>query len=186
MLTAADMPGYTQDPPGRRVKSSPEFTAAADACVNNNPVIAALRSDNDPHGAHSPDFRRGQPVTVSSSVTFAETEDHARTALADIGAASFPECFSRALTPEVRSVPTNSNVSVTTAALPVTGGDQSLGYRVVAKYRTEGTNVIANLDFIFVRVGRAVASIDNVWTAAFPVVERVRLVTLIAGRMAAP
>jgi hypothetical protein len=188
ILTATDLPGYSQDPPDPSSDNSPEFEAAANACVNNNPVIVALRTDNDPRGAVSPDFSKGETASVSSGVTFAETEDKARTALADAGAASFPACFSRAFTAEVRKEPTYSNVSVTTTKLPdITAGDQSLGYRVVTKFRTEGTNVTANFDFTFVRVGRAVANLDDFsLTTAFPAAERLRLATLIAGRMAAP
>ncbi len=125
---------------------------------------------------------------MSSSVTFAETEDQARTALADLNAASFPACLSRAFTAELRKDPAFTNVSVTTTKLPaITAGDQSIGYRVVAKFRTEGTNVTANIDFTFVRVGRAVGNIEDFSaTTAFPAAERLRLATLIAGRMAAP
>jgi hypothetical protein len=188
VFTAPDLPGYSQDPPDPSSDDSPEFEAAANACVNNNPVIVALQGDNSARGADSPHFRKSETVTVSSSVTFAETEDQARTALADVSSASFPACFSRALTAEVRKDPSNTNVSVTTTKLPdITAGDQSLGYRVVVKFRTEGTNLTANFGMTFVRVGRAVASIDDyMLTTAFPAAERLRLVTLIAGRMAAP
>jgi hypothetical protein len=188
VLTAPDLPGYAQDPPDPSSQSSPEFEAAANACVNNNPVIVPLRTENDPRGATSPDFSKGDTVTVSSAVTFAETEDQARTAMTDVSAATFPACFSRAFTAEIRRDPTYTNVSVTTTKLPaITAGDQSLGYRAVAKFRTQGTNVTANFDFTFIRVGRAVASIDDYsLTTAFPAAERLRLAQLIAGRMAAP
>lgn len=188
VFTAPDLPGYSQDPPDPGSANSPEFNAAANVCVNNNPVIVALRSDNDARGAASPDFSKGETVTVSSTVTFAETDDQARTALADAGATSFPACFSRALTAELRKDPTYGNVSVTTTKLAdITAGDQSLGYRVVAKFRTGGTNETVNFDFTFLRVGRAVASIDDLSvTTPFPAAERQRLATLIAGRMAAP
>ena len=187
VLAAPDLPGYSQDPPDPSA-DSPEFEAAANACVNNSPVIVALGTDNDPRGAASPDFSKGETVTVSSSVTFAETEDQARTAMADASVATFPACFSRAFTTELRKDPTYTNVSVTTTKLPaITAGDQSLGYRVVAKFRTEGTNVTLNIDFTFVRVGRAFAGIDALSaTTPFPAAERLRLATLIAGRMAAP
>ena len=187
VLTVADLPGYTADPPDPSA-DSPEFEAAANACVNNNPVYLALGTDNDPRGASSPDFSKGDTITASSGVTFAETEDQARTAMGDLSAASFPACFSRAFTAELRRDPNNTNVSVTTTKLPaITAGDQSLGYRVVARFRIGGTNVTLNADFTFVRVGRAVAGIQASSTpTAFPAAERLRLATLIAGRMAAP
>lgn len=188
ILTAPDLPGYSQDPPDPSSDNSPEFEAAANACANNNPVIVPLRTENDPRGATSPDFSKGETVTVSSAVSFAETEDQARTALADLNAASFPACFSQATTAELRRDPALTNVSVSTTKLPaITAGDQSIGYRVVARFRTEGTNVTANIDFTFIRVGRAVASLDAFSiTTGFPAAERLRLATLLAGRMAAP
>ena len=187
VLTAADLPGYTQDPPDTTPDSA-EFEAAANACANNNPVIVQLGTDNDPRGAVSPDFSKGEAVTVSSSVTFADTEDQARTVMTDLNAESFAACFSRAFTAELRKDPSFSNVSVSTTKLPaITAGDQSLGYRVVARVRTEGTNVTLNIDFTFIRVGRAIASIDDLSaTTPFPAAERLRLATLVAGRMAAP
>jgi hypothetical protein len=187
VLTVADLPGYTADPPDSSSDSA-EFEAAANSCANNNPVIVALGTKTDPRGASSPDFSKGDSVTASSSVTFAETEDKARTAMTDVGAAPFAACFSKAFTAELRKEPAYSNVSVTTTKLPaITAGDQSLGYRVVAKLRAGGTNVTLNVDFTFIRVGRAVSGVQASSTpAAFPAAERLRLATLVAGRMAAP
>lgn len=187
VLTAADLPGYTQDPP-RPSGDRAEFAAAANACVNNNPVIVALGQDTDPRGATSPGFRKGETVTVSSSVTFGETEDAARSVMADLNAASFPACFSRAFTAELRKDTTNSNVSVTTTKLAALNvGDQSVAYRTVARLRTQGTNAVLNVDFTFIRVDRALGSIQDLQaTSAFPDAERLRLATALAGRMAAP
>lgn len=187
VLTAADLPGYTQDPPDSSA-DSPEFEAAANACVNNNPLIVALGTDADPRGAVSPDFSKGDTVTVTSSVTFGDTEDAARSVMADLNAASFPACFSRAFTTELRKDTTNSNVSATTTKLPaISVGDQSVGYRTVARFRTQGTNVVLNIDFTFVRVGRAFGSIQDLQAqSVFPEAERLRLANALAGRMAAP
>ena len=187
VLTAADVPGYSQDPPDPGTDSA-EFEAAANACVKNNPLIVALGGDNDPRGATSPDFSKGDTVSVTSSVTFGDTEDQARTVIADLNATTFPTCFSQAFTAELRKDTTNSNVSATTTKLPAVNiGDQSVAYRTVARFRTQGTNVVLYIDFSFVRVGRAFGSIQDLSaTTAFPDAERVRLATLLAGRMAAP
>ena len=187
VLTAADLPGYTQDPPDPS-GDSPEFEAAANACVKNNPLIVALGQDTDPRGATSADFSKGETVTVSSSVTFGETEDAARSVMADLNAASFPACFSAAFTTELRKDTTNSNVTVTTTKLPaINVGDQSVAYRTVARFRTQGTNIVLNIDFTFIRVGRAFGSIQDLQaTTVFPEAERLRLATALAGRMAAP
>jgi hypothetical protein len=187
VLTAADLPGYTQDPPDPSA-DSPEFEAAANACVNNNPLIVALGTDTDPRGAVSPDFSKGDLTTVTSSVTFGDTEDAARSVMADLNAASFPACFSRAFTAELRKDTTNSNVSATTTKLPaINVGDQSVGYRTVARFRTQGTNVVLNVDFTFIRVGRGFGSIQDLQAqSVFPEAERLRLATVLAGRMAAP
>ena len=187
VLTATDLPGYTQDPPDPSGDRA-EFEAAANACVNNNPVIVALGQDADPRGATSPAFTKGETVAVSSRVTFGETEDAARSVMADLNAASFPACFSAAFTAELRKDTTNSNVSVTTTRLPATSvGDQSVAYRTVARFRTQGTNIVLNIDFTFVRVGRGFGSIQDLQaTTVFPDAERLRLATALAGRMAAP
>jgi hypothetical protein len=187
VLSATDLPGYTQDPPDPGA-DSPEFEAAANACVNNNPLIVALGTDTDPRGAVSPDFSKGDTVTVTSSVTFGDTEDAARSVMTDLNAASFPACFSRAFTTELRKDTTNSNVSVTTTKLPALNvGDQSVAYRTVARFRTQNTNIVLNVDFTFVRVGRAFGSIQDLQaTTPFPDAERLRLATALAGRMAAP
>jgi hypothetical protein len=187
VLTAADLPGYAQDPPDSSA-DSPEFEAAANACVNNNPLIVALGQDTDPRGAVSPDFSKGDLTTVTSSVTFGDTEDAARSVMADLNAASFTACFSRAFTAELRKDTANSNVSATTTKLAAVNiGDQSVAYRTVARFRTQGTNVVLNIDFTFIRVGRAFGSVQDLQaTTAFPDAERVRLATALAGRMAAP
>lgn len=187
VLTAGDLPGYTQDPPDPGT-DSPEFEAAANACVNNNPLIVALGQDTDPRGAKSPDFSKGETVTVSSSVTFGETEDAARSVMADLNVTTFPACFSRAFTDELRKDTSNSNVTATTTKLPALNvGDQSVAYRTVTRFRTQGTNIALFIDFTFVRVGRAFGSIQDLQaTTAFPDDERLRLAQALAGRMAAP
>lgn len=187
VLTAADLPGYTTDPPGA-ARDSAEFEAAADACVRNNPLIVALGEDDDPRGASSPGFRRGDTVRVTSSVTFGDTEAAARTVMADLGAPSFPACFSAAFTAELRKDAANSDVAVTTTTLPADQlGDQSVAFRTVARFRTQGTNVTLNIDFTFVRVGRGFGSVQDLSaTTAFPDAERIRLATALATRMATP
>lgn len=187
VLTAGDLPGYATDPPDPS-GDSPEFEAAADACVNANPLIVALGQDADPRGATSPDFSRGDNVRVTSSVTFGASEDAARSVMADLDAASFPACFSQAFTTELRKDASNSNVAVTTTKLPAMAvGDQSVAYRTVARFRTQGANVVLNIDFTFVRVGRGFGSIQDLSAGtAFPDAERLRLAAAMATRMAAP
>src|SRR5688500_13043893 len=41
ILTVADLPGYTVDPPDSS-RDSAEFIAAANACANNNPIWSRL------------------------------------------------------------------------------------------------------------------------------------------------
>ena len=186
VLTAADLPGYTAEPPDP-VEGSDRLEEEAAPCFNNNRLIVRVGQPSDQRGA-SADFRKGDGVSVGSAVTFAETEDEARAALTDIGAASFPACFSRVLTADLQGTPGVSNVSATTTRLPALAvGDQSVGYRSVVKARSNGTAVTINLDFTFIRTGRAVAVLDdNSLGTPFPASERGRLATALAGRMAAP
>ena len=79
-------------------------------------------------------------------------------------------------------------MSVTTTKLPAMNvGDQSVAYRTVARFLTLGTNIVLNIDFTFIRVGRALGAIQDLQVATtFPDAERLRLATVLAGRMAAP
>ncbi len=157
-------------------------------CANNNALLARLGEKDDALGAFSPDFSKGTTLTVSSSVTFGETEDQARAAIADLSAASFSGCFSQAYAAAVRRVASTTNATATTTKLPaLTVGDQSIGYRTVVKFRFEGQSVTLNADFTFVRFGRGFAEFDAQSEAApFAEAERVRLVTTLVGRLAAP
>lgn len=188
VLTAADLPGFTQDPPDAGDQSA-DLEAAANACVNNDVLLVRLGEDSDPRGAKSEDFSRGETQSVTSSVTFGENEDQSRASLTAVGAAAFPGCFSNALATELRKDATFSNVSVSTARLPnLTGaGDQSVGWRSTARARVSGQNVTFYFDFTFVRVGRAVSVLSGLgFGTPFPEADRSRLATLLAGRMAAP
>ncbi|HEV2760436.1 MAG TPA: hypothetical protein VGV86_12790, partial [Acidimicrobiales bacterium] len=162
--------------------------AALNACANNDPVFAQLGEENDPRGAFSPEFSKGELVTVSSGVTFAETEDQARAAITAFSAASFPSCFSRGFAAVLRRDGTFTNVTVTTTKLPaMTAGDQTVGYRSLARVRAQGTAITFYADFILIRSGRAVAGLTLFQaTTPFPEAERLRLATTVAGRMAAP
>lgn len=187
VLTAADLPGFTPDPPDP-IEGSDRLEEEAAPCFNNNRLIVRVGQASDQRGASSPDFRKGDGMSVGSGVTFADTEDEARAALTDIGAASFPACFSRVLTADLQGAPGVTNVATTTTRLPAPAvGDQSVGYRSVVKARFNGTAVTFNLDFTFIRTGRAVAVLDDFSSGApFPAAERSRLAMALASRMAAP
>ncbi len=188
VLTEADLPGYTIDPADPADETSPEGLAALNACGNNDPLFVQLDKDDDPRGATSPSFSKGDTITVGSSVTFGDNEDQAKATMTAVSAAPFPTCLSRALTAELRRDPAWTNVTVSTTKLPaVTAGDQAVGYRSTVRARVGGTAVTFYADTIFIRSGRAIASVDvSSVGAVFPEAERTRLVTAVAGRMAAP
>ncbi len=185
-LTAADLPGFTMAPDTGG--DSADLEAATNACVNNDPLLVRLGEDDDPRGASSADFKRGETLTVHSGVTFGESEDQTRVAMAAIGASSFPGCFSDALTTELRKNATLTDVTVTTTRLPALSvGDESVGYRSTARARVGGQSVTFYFDFTFMRSGRALSVISGLGVnAPFPEADRSRLATTIAGRMAAP
>lgn len=186
VLAAADVPGFSQDPPEPE-EDTPEFDAAANACVGNNPLLVQLGEAGDPRGVNGPDFSKGDEQMVSASVTFAETEEQAIAAITAASATTFPTCFARAFTAEIRRDPTFTNPSVTTTKLPsLTVGNQSVGYRSTLRARVEGQTVTLYFDFTFIRAGRGVAVLeDGGFGSPFPEAERVRLATLLAQRMAA-
>lgn len=187
VLTVADLPGFTMDAPDPADTSTLGTDAAE--CINNNPVLSQLGDDPDPRGALGADYSKGEEITVGSSVTFADTEDQARSAFTDLSAASFPACFARIFASELRTQdPTFTSVNVNTTRLPaITVGDQSAGFRSVARITSSGVAVTLNVDLTFIRVGRAVAELDTITLGTqFPAAERLRLATALAGRMAAP
>ena len=185
VLTAGDVPGFTQDP--QRDENSAEWEAAVNACLNNDVLLTRVGEDNDPRGAKSAQFSKGELFTVASSATFGETEDEARNAMTALGATSFTGCFSDATAAELRRNTTLSTVSVTTAPLPALDvGDQSAGYRSTARVGAGGQAVTYYLDFTFIRSGRGVAVLSgNGFNTPFPDADRSRLATTLAGRMAA-
>jgi hypothetical protein len=187
VLAAADVPGYTMNPPDPS-DDRDTYEAAANTCLNNNLVLVQLGDDGDPRGVAGADFSKGDDVSVYSAVTFAETGDRAKAAITDAGAATVGPCLARALAAELRNDPSLTNVSVTSAKLPaLTVGDQSLGYRFTVKARAGGTALTTYVDFTFIRSGRGVAVFqDNSDGKVFPEAERARLATVLAGRMAAP
>lgn len=186
VLTAADVPDYTTDPPEPDDELSPEGEAAFNACADNNPLLLQDSAD-DQRGAESADFSKGDTITVGSSATLAETEDQARAAMTVLNGAAFSTCFSRALTEELRRDGTFTNVTVTPSKLPaLTVGDQSVGYRFLARFRAGGQSLALYADTTFIRTGRALAMLDiSSVGSAFPAAERSRLATAMAGRMAA-
>src|SRR5215210_4564227 len=113
LLTAADLPGYTLSAPDPSIDSSAEFEVASDACVNNNALFIYLGDESDPRGAATEDFEKGETLTVSSSVTFGDTEDQVRTAIADVSATTVAACLARAFAAEVKRDTSLTNVTVT-------------------------------------------------------------------------
>ena len=187
VLSAADLPGFTQDPPDPTINPN-DAILPGNSCHKDNPLLLRLGTDNDPRGVMSPDFSENDDVTVGSAATFAETEEDARAVIAALSAASFPTCFSPAFTAELQKRPEFTNVSTTTARLPaVAAGDQSIGYRSTVKARVSGTAVTLYFDLVFMQKGRGVAMVNATRaTAPYANAARLRLVDLVAERLAAP
>lgn len=183
VLSAVDVPGYTV-----RVRGAGGKTADADACVKGSPVLLRLGKEDDPRGANSESFVKGQDLAVDSSATFADTPEEAGAAVAALMAPSFPACLAPVITAGLRTEGTMTKVTVTTGRLPaLIAGDQSVGYQFVAKGAIGGQPVVLNIDYTFVRVGRSLASIRQL-SLGTPVseAERLRLATAIAARMTGP
>jgi len=187
VLTAADVPGFTADAPDPS-GTDPDFQAALNACVNNNPLVTRIGHADDPRGVASTDFSKGDGLTVGSSVTFGETDDQTRTAISDLSTATLTSCVAKAYVIGFKKQSGVTNVTATAAKLPaLTVGDQSVGYRTTVKFRSQGQNVTVYSDVTFLRSGRGLAEFDaNASPTPLPEAERIRLVTAIAGRMAAP
>ena len=183
VLTAADLPGFTADPPDADDAGA---ASGAGECMGDNPVLYQLGEASDPRGATSNDFSKGA-VTVRSDVTFAESDDVARAAVATLTTASFPACYSEILTSVLNEESNITNVSVTTTRLPTLNvGDQAVGFRATSKLRFNGMPITVYADSIFIRSGRGFTILELTSTPApFPDAERLRLATTLAERMAA-
>lgn len=187
VLSAADLSGFTQDPPDPTINPN-DTLLPGDACHKDNPLLLRLGTDNDPRGVMSPDFTNSDEVTVGSAATFAETEEDARAVITALSATTFPGCFSPAFTTELQKQAEFTNVSTSTARLPaVTVGDSSIGYRSTVRARYTGVSVTLYFDAVFIQKGRGVALV-NVTKATSPYAnaERLRLVNPVAERLAAP
>ena len=184
VLSLADLPGYTEDAPDP--DDEDEEFSSGEECIENNALLLRLGEDDDPRGASSADFSR-EAHTVSSSVTYGETDEEARQAIAVLNRGAVATCLSTALTEQLQATPGFGNVRVTNSKLPgVTAGDENVGYRLVTRATAAGQAVTINLEFTFVRVGRGVSVLQAVSeTTTFPAADRTRILGIIAGRLAA-
>jgi hypothetical protein len=182
VLAAADLPGYTDDAD----EDEGDDLAGASECVGASPLLVVLGEAGDPRGASSP-TRSSGVHSVSSSVSFAETEDEATAALAVVEDEATATCLGNALVADMRATPGFTNPRLTTSRLPaVSAGDQQAGFRMVLRATVAGQVLTFNFDQTFVRAGRGVAVVFTFSEGAtFPNAERSRLVTAVASRMAA-
>ena len=213
LLSAADVPGFTAEPPDPYSDSASFFEGFQ---CTNDPVFYSLGASDDPTGASSPIFSQGALVpspegnraqrTVASAVTFAASPDKARSAMASLKVASFADCFSRAYKDYLADDAALSDVSVSTSPLPVLGvGDESVGYQALVRSRLTplgrqlssamggekirmdpaGSEMKMYLDVTVIRSGRALVLLQDISMGTpFAEVERARLASVIAARMA--
>lgn len=184
VLAAADLPGYTDD--ADEDEDEGEDLAGASECVGASALLVVLGETGDPRGASSP-TRSSGVHSVSSSVSFAATEDEAVAALAVVEDEATATCLGNALVADMGATPGFTNPRLTTSRLPaVPAGDQQAGFRMVLRATAAGQVLTFNFDQTFVRVGRGVAVVFTFSEGAtFPNTERSRLVTAVASRMAA-
>ena len=184
VLTAADLPGYTEDTEPE--EDDDEVDRAFAACMQNDPVLTAEEGTN-PRTVDGGDFERNEELTVGSEATIAETEDQAREALNKVRSPAVLDCFTRTIRTELPKTldPGVSlrNVAVTSPTVtPV--GDESVGLRIALTLSAQGETARLVLDVTIIRRERAVAFLSTTGVnTAFPEAERASLATKMADRM---
>jgi hypothetical protein len=183
VLTAADLPGYTEDV---SAEEDPEVDEAFAACVENDPVLTAQPGTN-PRTVDGSDFDKSDEQSVSSTATIAETEDQARAAMARLRGQGVLDCLRTTFRDELRETLGSEATlrSVEVDELPVSdAGDESVGLRLVATVGVQGQTVRITSDVTAIRRERAVAFlVTNGVNSPFPQAERTGLATKMAGRM---
>lgn len=188
VLTAADLPGYTEDTSSDD-DDDDEVDRAFAACVQNDPVLTA-QEPADPRTVEGKDFEKSaEQQLVSSKASIAETAEQAQAALAQLRNQTVLNCLERAFRPELQKSldagDTLNSLNVTT--LPVASvGDESVGFRIAATVTTSGQRVPITFDFTIIRRERAVAFLLTTAVArSFSNSERDALASKMADRMAA-
>jgi hypothetical protein len=185
VLTAADLPGYTEDTSPD--EDDDEVDRAFAACVQNDPVLTAEEPEN-PRTVDGKDFDKGDELSVGSSATIAETQEQAQAAIAQLRNQTVLDClqsaFRRELAASLDPGVTLRNVAV--SALPVaTAGDEAVGVRVAATLSAAGETVQVTSDVTAIRRERAVAFlVTNGVGNRFSNAEREALALKMADRMA--
>ena len=184
VLTAADLPGYTEDTSPE--EDSDEVDRAFAACVQNDPVLTA-EEDTNPRTVDGADFDKTDEISVSSSATIAETEEQARAALEQLRQQTVLDClgtaFRRELATSLDPGVTLRNVSVNN--LPVAAaGDEAVGLRILATISAAGQTARVTSDVTAIRRDRAVAFlVTNGVGTPFSESERESLAAKLADRM---
>ena len=187
VLTAADLPGYTEDPVTADEEDD-ETDRAFEACMQNDAVLTA-EAETNPRTAEGREFSKGDEVNVGSEAIVAETEEQAKTALNVVRQPSARNCLGTAFREELAKTldpgVTLRSVNANTLSTP-TVGDEAVGMRVLATITGGGQTIRANVDFTIIRRERAVAFLlTSQLNSPFPESERAALATKMADRMAA-
>lgn len=180
VLSAADLPGYTQEPADPEDRSS-----AIDKCVANNPL---LNVEDNPRGASGPDFTKDDDnVQVQSGALFAEKDADAQKAFSDIQAALSSQCLKDEMRNTLEEA-VNPGVVVGTVSadmLPAPGGtDQSVAARLTVPLESQDEQLTVYADLTFLREGRGLAGVFTLQAGApFPDAERTRLADVVGERL---
>ena len=181
VLTLADVPGMTQDPPD---EEEPDDTFS-DKCLAHNPT---LTTHPKPRGADGPEFSKDDgEVQISSAVFFTETEAEARRAFTDLKKALGEQCLKDGIKGVIEESGEGDIAvrSVNASPLPsVEGVDESGGSRVTLDVTAEGERLDLHFDVQYLRHGRAMGGLFTSGVRSpFPEGERTRLSNVLARRL---
>jgi hypothetical protein len=182
VITKADVPAEWTSKKG---KPSGDALKGLKECKRINTAVAAAKQD-DPR-ARSREFADPVPEnakTAENAVYAFPDKKSARKFVAAYNGSAATACFNKLGSEVARSRPTAGPPTVS----PITDlqgvGDEALGYEIAATFTQNGGNATLYIDFIVVRVGRAVLGFGftNV-DARIP--EGPAIVTAVVQRVAA-
>lgn len=184
VLTAPDLPGYTEDTESE--EDDDEVDRAFAGCVQNDPVLIA-EEPADPRTVEGKDFEKADDQSVSSKATIAQTEAQAQAAVAQLRNQTVLDCLETTVRRELAtSLGQGVTVqSVSVSNLPVaTVGDEAVGLRIQATLSARGETARVTSDVTVIRRERAVAFLStNGVRNPFSNSERDALAVKMADRM---
>jgi hypothetical protein len=195
LLRLSDFPtGWKAEPKEKNQPAQPQLLKSVANCLH---VSASLLGNSNPATVESPDFSEANGASIENSVTFLPSVAVAKERLGVFEQTQTPSCLRMAVTAMVNyklqhpskpseKLPAGVTVGATTLArisFP-TFGEQLVAFRITLPIMGDGISIKVYLDGVFLREGRAGASLtfENPGKPVSSALEE-RLTSLTASRL---